>query len=130
METLKEYIARHTANEEKSSCFAKYIEDLKNAHGIKKDSEIYNKANISRQNWSSFMSNKSEPSLKTLLKVVFAMKLTNHECKYLLKKMGFTLSSSSKFSLIIRYCVENKIYDLYDVNRLLEENGFSDSLLI
>ena len=130
METLKEYIARHTKNEEKSCCFAKYIEDLKNAHGIKKDPEIYKRANITKQNWSSFMSGKSEPSIETLLKVVFAMELTNHECKYLLKKMGFTLSSSSKFSLIIRYCIENKIYDLYDVNKLLEENGFADSLLI
>ena len=130
METLKEYIDRHTTNEEKASCFAKYMEDLKNVHGIKKDPEIYNKANITKQNWSSFMSGKSVPSLKTLLKVVFAMKLTNHECKYLLKKMGFTLSSSSKFSLVIRYCIENKIYDLYDVNKLLEENGLSDSLLI
>ena len=130
METLKEYITRHTKNVEKSCCFAKYIEDLKNVHGIKKDTEIYKRANITKQNWSSFMSGKSEPSIETLLKVVFAMELTNHECKYLLKKMGFTLSSSSKFSLIIRYCIENKIYDLYDVNKLLEENGFADSLLI
>ena len=26
--------------------------------------------------------------------------------------------------------IENKIYDIYEVNKLLEENGYADSLII
>ena len=44
--------------------------------------------------------------------------------KYLLKKAGYTPSSASTYSLIIRYCIENKIYDLNKVNDYLEEYGF------
>ena len=47
-----------------------------------------------------------------------------------LKKAGYTLASSNKYALIIRYAIENKIYDIYEVNKLLEEYGYSDSLII
>ena len=58
------------------------------------------------------------------------MRVTNHECKYLFKKAGYTLSSANKYALIIRYAIENKIYDVYEVNKLLEQNGYADSLII
>ena len=61
------------------------------------------------------------------IKLVFALRLNNHECKYLLEKAGYTLSSASTYSLIIRYCIENKIYDLNKVNDYLEEYGFNST---
>ena len=128
MESIEEFIKKHRTSEEKSSSLMRYIELLKEKHGIKKDSEIYNKANISRQNWHSILSEKSEPKLNTILKIVFSMKLDNHECKYLLKKVGFTLASSSKFALVIRYCLENKIYELYEVNDYLERCGCEERI--
>ena len=101
-----------------------------NKYGFENASDLYNKANVSRQLWSSIISEKSNPSLNVCLKLAFAMQITNHECKYLLKKAGYTLASSNEYALIIRYAIENKIYDIYDVNKLLEENGFGDSLII
>ena len=35
--------------------------------------------------------------LSNLIKVVFALELNNHECKYLLKKAGYTLSSANNY---------------------------------
>ena len=128
MESIEEYIKKHKTNEEKSSSLLRYIELLKEKHGIKKDSDIYNKANISRQNWHSITSEESQPKLVTILKIAFAMKLDNHECKYLLKKVGYTLASSSKFALVIRYCLDNKIYELYEVNDYLERCGCEERI--
>ena len=129
METLNEYIKKHQSNEEKSSGFLTYLFELIDNRGYKKDSDLYNKANITRQSWSLIISGKVKPSLNTILKIVFALELNKHECKYLLKKAGFTLSSSSEYSLIIRYHIENRIYDLNIVNQCLEEHGYIDSLI-
>ncbi|MBR0194123.1 MAG: hypothetical protein IJQ40_01850 [Bacilli bacterium] len=130
METLQEFIKKHSVNKEKTSSFVEYLYSLINKYGFDNPADIYNKANISRQLWSSIVSEKSHPSLNVCLKIALVMHVTNHECKYMLKKAGYTLASSNKFALIIRYAIENKIYDIDEVNDLLEKNGFADSLII
>ena len=130
METLEQFISKHRSNKEKSSSFVEYLYQLMDKYGYENPADIYNKANISRQIWSSIISEKSNPSPNVCLKIALVMRVSNHECKYLLKKAGYTLASSNKFALIIRYCIENKIYDIYEVNKLLEENGYADSLII
>ncbi|MBR4377562.1 MAG: helix-turn-helix transcriptional regulator [Bacilli bacterium] len=124
MESLKEYISRHRVNKKKADDFVTYLYELMEKYGFDKNSDLYDKANISRQYWSKLINKERQPSLETTLKIVFALKLTNQECKYLLKKAGYTLASSSTYALIIRYSIENKIYDLNKVNDLLEEHGF------
>ena len=128
---LDRYIAKHKQNVEKASDFVSYLYELMDKHGFTNNADLYKKANISRQMWSLLISpnSKINPSLNTVLKLVFALELNNHECKYLLKKAGYTLSSSNTYSLIIRYCIENKIYDLDKVNDLLTEYGYEDSLI-
>lgn len=130
MESLEEFIKKHQASREKTFSFVEYLYSLMNKYGFDNPSDLYNKANISRQLWSSIISEKSNPSLNVCLKIIFALKATNHECKYLLKKAGYTLASSNKFALIIRYAIENKIYDIDEVNDLLENNGYLDSLIM
>ena len=129
MEDLKEYIAKHKVNKEKADDLVTYLYQLMDERGFDKNSDLYNKANITKQSWSLIISGKVAPSLKTIIKIVFALKLNNHECKYLLKKAGYTLSSSSNYALIIRYCIENKIYDLSALNDYLIQNGYEDDLI-
>ena len=129
MESLEQFISKHKSNEEKSSSFVDYLYSLMDKYGFDKAGDLYNKANISRQLWSSIISNKSNPSLNVCIKLALTMHVNNHECKYLLKKAGYTLSSANEYALVIRYCIENKIYDIYKLNDLLEQRGFSDSLL-
>ena len=90
METLEEFIKKHQRNKEKTSSFVEYLYQLMNKYGIDNPSDIYNKANISRQLWSSIISVKSHPSLNVCIKIALTMKINNHECKYLLKKAGYT----------------------------------------
>ncbi len=130
METLEEFIKRHEGNAEKSSSFVEYLYSLMDKYGHRNAADLYGKANISRQLYSSIVSGNSRPSLNVCLKLAFALGTSNHECKYLLKKAGYTLSSSNRFALIIRYAMENKIYDVHELNRLLEANGYSDSLIV
>lgn len=124
--TLEEFITEHRKNEEKSEDFVSYLYKLLDKHDVKKSSDVYIRANLTKQAWSKIISGKSRPSLNTCIKIAFALRLNNHECKYLLKKAGYTLSSSSVFALIIRYCFENGIYDLCAVSDMLEEYGFED----
>lgn len=124
--TLEEYISEHRKNEEKSDDFVSYLYKLLKKRDIKKTSEIYTRANITKQAWSKIISGKCCPSLNSCIKIAFALRLSNHECKYLLKKAGYTLSSSSIFALIIRYCFENGIYDLCTVSDMLEKYGLED----
>ena len=129
MESLDSFIKKHRSNKEKASDFVTYLYELMDKYGFDKSSDLYNKANITRQHWSSIISNKINPSMQTVMKLVFALHTNNHECKTLLKKAGYTLASASEYSLIIRYCIENKIYDLNELNKYLEEYGYKDSLI-
>ena len=124
MENLKTYIERHRQNEEKKKDFAEYLYALMDERNIKKPSTVYVKANVTKQAWSNIVSGKVTPSINTCIKIALTLKLNNHECKYLLKKAGYTLASSSVYSLIIRYCFENKIYDICSVNDYLAEYGY------
>ncbi len=127
-EKIDKYIEEHRVLDKKSSTFVEYLYQLMDARGVDNPT-LYNKANISRQLFSSIISEKSHPSLNVCIKIVFALELTNSECKYLLKKAGYTLASSSKYALIIRYFIENGIYDLSELNKTLIEYGFKDSVI-
>ena len=126
---VEQYIKKHQENKVKSSSFVEYLYTLMDKYGFAKASELYNKANISRQLWSSIISEKSNPSLEVCIKIVFVLKLNNSECKLLLKKAGYTLASASKYSLIIRYAIEHQEYDLIELNNMLEAFGYTDSMI-
>ena len=56
METLQEFIKKHSENKEKTSSFVEYLYSLMNKYGFENPADVYNKANISRQLWSSIVS--------------------------------------------------------------------------
>ncbi len=85
MVTLEEFIEFHSKNKEKKMDFVSYLYYLMDKYGYDAP-RLYNEANISRQLYSLIISNKTNPSLSTILKIVFTLKMNNHECKYLLKK--------------------------------------------
>jgi len=86
------------------------------------DVSLYKKAQIDRRLFSKIRSDEDyQPSKKTVFKLVLAMELTYQEAKECLEYAGFAFSRSSKFDLIVEYAVKHQIYDIFDVNELLDE---------
>ena len=88
----------------------------------KKDSQIYKKANLSRQHFSKIRNNAHyQPTKATALALAIALELDLEETGDLIGRAGYTLTNSSKFDLIIRYCIENRNYSIQDINSILYE---------
>lgn len=84
------------------------------------DAQVYKRANIDRKLFSKIRCNPGYmPRRKTIISLAVALELNMDEMTDLLRKAGIALSPGSIFDLIIRYCVENQIYDTMTINSLL-----------
>ena len=86
------------------------------------DSQVYRKAGIDRKLFSKIRCNKNyKPSKMTALALAVALELNLDETVDLLSRAGLALSPSNYADLIIKYCIINGIYDIYQVNAMLYE---------
>ena len=87
-----------------------------------KDSAVYKQSNISRQHFSKIQCNRDyNPKKKTVLAFAVGLHLSEDETIDLLKSAGYAFSDGSKRDWIVRYCLEQKIYNINQVNTLLFE---------
>lgn len=94
----------------------------------KKDSEIYTRANISRQHFSKIRNNPDyRPTKPTAVAFAIALELDLEQTRDLIGRAGYALTNSSKFDVIIMYFISRGNYDLFDINAALFE--FDQSLL-
>ena len=88
------------------------------------DSEAYTKAYVDRRHFSKIRNDEFySPNKKTVLAFSIALELTLDEAKDLLACAGFALSRSSKVDIIVAYFLQNKIYDMFEINEILDAYG-------
>jgi O-acetyl-ADP-ribose deacetylase len=86
----------------------------------KKDVEVYKKSNISKAVFSKIRSNNDyQPSKSTALAFCIGLELNLEESQNLLQTAGFGFSNSSKQDLIVKYFIQKKKYDIFEVNQVL-----------
>lgn len=123
----------HTANDAASSLddflrqhektFSEYLLDLlREREG--KDSEVYKRAEVSKQLFSKILNNRNyQPSKSTVLQLAIGLQLDLPQTRKLLEKAGYALTRSSKTDLVVQYYIERKIYSVTFINEALYDCG-------
>lgn len=85
---------------------------------------VYKKAYIDKKFFSKIISNKDYvPKKHTVMALGLALELPLEEYEAFLASAGYAFMPSSKFDLIIKYCVMNQIYNLINVDVILDDHG-------
>ena len=94
----------------------------------RKDSEIYKKALLSKQHFSKIRNNPHyKPTKPTAIALALALELDLEQTRDLIGRAGYALTNSSKFDLIIRYFIEQRNYNVVEINCVLFD--YDQSLL-
>ena len=105
--------------EKREETFQEYLFRLIDRKGMT-DPEVYKKANLDRKLFSKIRSNVDyKPSKKTAVALAVALGLNFDETKDLLLRAGIALTRSNEFDIIIEFCLENRITNIFDINNIL-----------
>ena len=89
-----------------------------------KDSEVYKRAEVSKQLFSKILSSRDyQPTKSTAIQLAIGLQLDLNQTQKLLEKAGYALTRSSKADLVVRYCIERKIYSVTFINEALYDCG-------
>ena len=104
--------------------FQQRLLELLDASGMKKDSDFYKKAGISKQVFSTIRSDVNyQPSKETAIASALVLRLRPEDAEDLLMRAGYAFSPANLFDLTIRSCLERGIYRIMDVNEELRVVG-------
>lgn len=108
---------------QREKTFSEYLLDLlKERSG--KDSEVYKRAEVSKQLFSKILSNPDyQPTKSTVIQLALGLELDLAQTQKLLGKAGFALTRSSKTDLVVQYYIERKIYNVTFINEALHDCG-------
>lgn len=87
---------------------------------------VYSRALIDRRFFSKIISQKNYvPKKQTVMALGLALELEMQDFEKLLESAGYAFMPSSVFDIVIKYCVENKIYNIIQINFILHDYGIN-----
>lgn len=106
-----------------SDTFQEYLFYLIESKGLK-NSEVYKRAIITKQHFSKIKKNPEyHPDKATAIRLCVGAKLNLDETKDLLARAGYALSPCDKRDIIFSYFIEHGVYDMIEIDIVLEEFG-------
>ena len=104
--------------------FPQYLLNLIAKRGLN-EVDVYKRAHLDRRIFSKLRTQKDYmPRKRTIVAIAFAMELDFDEAQDLLERGGYALSEYSKEDVIISFFFENRIYDFFQLNEVLDHYGF------
>lgn len=86
------------------------------------DADVYNKVHIDRRLFHKIRTYSNyHPSKETVILLGLSLKLSEKEIDELLSSASISLPKNNYYDLIIRFCFVNGIYELIEVNDLLDQ---------
>ena len=84
--------------------------------------KVYNAAHVSRKTYSAIAGNELRPVSKAVaVQFALALQLTRLEADEFLKAAGYAFSPAILEDIIVCACIEEKVYDVAEINGLLSE---------
>ena len=84
----------------------------------------YKRAGVSRQVYSRIVaSNDAKVDKRTTMLFCIGLQLSIDEAELLMKSAGYAFSDTIPEDMVFRYCIQNKIWNLDDVNEILIQCG-------
>jgi len=113
--SINNYIDNNITDDRFQKLLFSYIDD-KNL----KDSDVYNKVNIDRRLFSKIRNDNYHPSKDTVILLGLSLELNEIEIDKLLDSASYSLPKNNTRDLIIRFCFIEHIYNIFEVNELLD----------
>ena len=106
-----------------SDSFSRYLMFLIEDRGMT-NAEVYKRAVVDRKVFSKIKNDEDyHPQKITALCLCIGAKLNLDETRDLLGRAGYALSPSDRTDIIFSYFIENGIYDMIELDIVLEEYG-------
>lgn len=109
--------------EHMTDTFQEYLLYLIEQKGLT-NAQVYTNAYITKQTFSKIKNNKDyHPEKATALQLCIGAKLNIDETTDLLARAGYALSTSDMRDVIIRFFIENEMYEMTEIEIALDEYG-------
>ena len=105
--------------ETKRETFSDYLFRLIDEKQMK-DSSVYKAVGIERNTFAKLRKPDYHPGKRLVLSLIIGTQLSVEEADTLLEKAGYSFSSDDKTDRIVRYFLENRIYELSKLNEALD----------
>ena len=106
-----------------SDTFQEYLMYQIESKGLK-NVEVYKRAFLTKQLFSKIKTNPNyQPDKGTAIRLCVGAKLNLDETKDLLARAGYALSPADKRDVIFSFFIENGVYDLLEIDIVLEDYG-------